>query len=416
MRTIVYFKQQAVEALVHPHPKARLRLIGILDGEDVSTTLSSIASPVSSLDDYSPPSAPIFPAAFKLVDRYFEQVNSSREWDHQFTATKRFLMALTPSIPDPAHRLGNPLPAVVLPFLHWGIIEPVLRRFFSSSPSSSVVTSNIPSGADGIGKNAGAEHGGIERVVAAIVFFLPPLLRSRVISPSHIGPSVVRLDDIIRAYESPELGYILKICLSSPEVMRSLIAAFGEAAFIDQILPTVIEWIAAGSTAPESGSPGSISISSSRRSQPLFAAEACGLAAVSCGELASPTMLGTSLATKYALPKLLQVFGKVKAKWNKLAGSTTVRRRDTTASAATGGERMHMTMLCKVVLYEQHHVADSLLQLCREIGDFSVVNNLLPHLLDALPRLVLLSESIGAVRIEGVPVRGFGRLVIVMSF
>lgn len=410
--SLVGWIQHAVLALIHPHPSKRLQLVGVLDGDEVLSTLQSARrqppaaatapSPViiGQLDDYTPPSSPIFPVAFKLLDQYFAQLHRVRDWEHQFSTTRAFLSALAPISAASLGTASSP-PRATLARLHWGLLEPVLSRFFSLSLFSSSSTLNSNGGNSE--KNAGAEQGGVDRVVAAIVFLLPALARAGVVAPGGIGPSIVRLDDVVRVYESAELGFVLKICLVAPDVLRSLIDAFGAAAFVDQVLPIVIEWLAAGSTPSDSGaSSGTSSTSTSRRLQPLFASEACSLAAVSCGELAAPSLLGASLTTKYAVPKLLQALGKVKAKWNKLAGSSTVRRRDTTASIEAEG--MHMTMMCKLSLYEPHHVADALLQLCREIGDFCVVNLLLPHLFDALPRLIQLSEAIGAVRIEGVPV------------
>jgi hypothetical protein len=70
-----------------------------------------------------------------------------------------------------------------------------------------------------------------------------------------------------------------------------------------------------------------------------------------------------------------------------------------------GGSEFHLMFLSKSKLYESHHVADAVLQVCRELGDFPVANMLLPRLFDVLPRLVTLSEKIGSVRLEGVPVR-----------
>jgi hypothetical protein len=400
---VVACMQHAVLALIYPHPSERLLLVGALDGDEVLSTLRSsrkqLAAPATlPLDDYTPPSSPIFPAAFKLLDQYFAQLHRFRDWGHQFSTTRAFLSALTPINAQSPNASSSPAQPTLAP-LHWGLLEPVLSRFFSLSMSSSL-PSLTTNGNEG-GKNAGADQGGVDRVVAAIVFLLPALARAGVVGPGGISPSIIRLDDVVRVYESAELGFVLKTCLVAPDVLRSLFDVFGAAAFVDQVLPVVVEWLSAGSGAQESGS--SSVTSSTRHVQPLFALEACSLAAVSYGELAAPSLLGASLTIKYAVPKLLRALGKVKVKWNKLAGSSTVRRRDPTASVEADG--MHMTMMNKLSLYEPHHVADALLQLCREIGDFCLVSLLLPHLFDVLPRLVQLSEAIGAIRIEGVPVR-----------
>ncbi|RLN65796.1 hypothetical protein BBJ29_003689 [Phytophthora kernoviae] len=159
------------------------------------------------------------------------------------------------------------------------------------------------------------------------------------------------------------------------------------------------------------------------RSPPLppFAAESASLTAVAFGELSSPAMLGPSLTAKYMLPALLMQFGRVKSRWTHLAESKTLRRTDKVSltpenienAALPGATEFHLTFLSKFKLYESHHVADAVLQVCRELGDFPVANMLLPRLFDVLPRLITLSEKIGSVRIEGVP-EELGREIYVL--
>ncbi|KAG2524635.1 hypothetical protein JM16_002184 [Phytophthora kernoviae] len=159
------------------------------------------------------------------------------------------------------------------------------------------------------------------------------------------------------------------------------------------------------------------------RSLPLppFAAESASLTAVTFGELSSPAMLGPSLTAKYMLPALLMQFGRVKSRWTHLAESKTLRRTDKVSltpenienAALPGATEFHLTFLSKSKLYESHHVADAVLQVCRELGDFPVANMLLPRLFDVLPRLITLSEKIGSVRIEGVP-EELGREIYVL--
>lgn len=125
-------------------------------------------------------------------------------------------------------------------------------------------------------------------------------------------------------------------------------------------------------------------------------------------------MLGPSLTAKYLLPALLTQLGHVKNRWTHLADNKTLRRTDNKGSVAPAlsedseshrSAEFHITFLSKSKLYESHHVADAVLQVCRELGEFPLANMLLPRLLEVLPRLISLSEKIGSVRIEGVPVR-----------
>ncbi|KAG7396368.1 hypothetical protein PHYBOEH_002349 [Phytophthora boehmeriae] len=133
-------------------------------------------------------------------------------------------------------------------------------------------------------------------------------------------------------------------------------------------------------------------------------------------------MLGPSLTAKYMLPALLMQFGRVKSRWTHLAESKTLRRTDKKVivppdgienATLPGATEFHLTFLSKSKLYESHHVADAVLQVCRELGDFPVANMLLPRLFDVLPRLITLSEKIGSVRIEGVP-EALGREIYVL--
>jgi hypothetical protein len=175
-------------------------------------------------------------------------------------------------------------------------------------------------------------------------------------------------------------------------------------------VPVVLEWLVPLSAADTGAELRSSRTPLSVRSPPLlpFASESAALTAVTFGELSSSAMLGPSLTAKYLLPALLTQLGRVKSRWTHLAESKTLRRTDKKVSLAPavleggelGGSEFHLMFLSK-----SHHVADAVLQVCRELGDFPVANMLLPRLFDVLPRLVTLSEKIGSVRLEGVPVR-----------
>ncbi|KAG6614365.1 inactive serine/threonine-protein kinase lvsG [Phytophthora cinnamomi] len=195
-------------------------------------------------------------------------------------------------------------------------------------------------------------------------------------------------------------------------------ALSGDAAIREKNVPLVVH--AADSDAELRSSLTPLSV----RSPPLppFAGESAALAAVTFGELSCSAMLGPSLTAKYLLPSLLHQLGRVKSRWTHLADSKTLRRTDKKVSLAPviiengdlpGTSEFHLTFLSKAKLYESHHVADAILQVCRELGEFPVATLLLPRLFDVLPRLVSLSEKIGSVRIEGVP-EELGREIYVL--
>ncbi|RLN95826.1 hypothetical protein BBJ28_00000723 [Nothophytophthora sp. Chile5] len=344
----LHLKQATLE-LLHPDPRERLRLAGRQPLHSVESGEASLLSPSPSTAFHAAPSPP-FPQDLETVYTFLTRLHSgsTRDWHTRLSVTRQLLPALTRLPPVP-----------------FRVALPELKRFFSLSEA--------------------------ERVVAAVVFLLPDVAR-------QLGRDRARVEllpDVLRVYESDELARapLLRCCLAAPSVLLALLRAFGTAAVLSSFVPVVLEWLVPSSpSAP-------------------FAAESAALTAVGCGELATPSMLGPSLTAKYLLPLLLAQLGRVKSRWTHLAEAKTLRRTDKKAAItssedgadAASSSALHLTFLTKAKLYESHHVADAVLQICRELGEFPVAKMLLPRLFDVLPRLVALAEQIGAVRLEGVP-------------
>lgn len=363
-------------------------MTGVLDGEDVFSQLQVLQNHdqqrsmsfkrVLTDEDFCPAQSPLFPSEFQLLYRFLSRLHRSEKWNDQFTTSLSFLPAL-----------------MDLPVQQFRIVLPVIKQFFQSEAHA---TAN-------------------ERVTLAVVFLLRPLGK-------QISRTVLRMDmlqDVLKLYESSELSFLVKICLSSPEVLAGLLESFGSAVFLESFLPVLIDWLVAGASYPStssnrhalnngSSSRGgqSVSIQAKTTGSPQFAPEACAVAAIGVGELASPQMLGPSLAAKYILPSLLQHLGRIRPRWTKLTEPTSVvlRKKDSVSERLNGRNHdgIHVTFLRKASLYEPHYLADAVLLVCREVSELPICQVLLPHLFDVLPKLVDLAEGIGAVQLDGVPV------------
>ncbi|KAG6596071.1 inactive serine/threonine-protein kinase lvsG [Phytophthora cinnamomi] len=115
-------------------------------------------------------------------------------------------------------------------------------------------------------------------------------------------------------------------------------------------------------------------------------------------------MLGPSLTAKYLLPSLLHQLGRVK-----VAGRTSQIPRHCGAPTKKvslapviiengdlpGTSEFHLTFLSKAKLYESHHVADAILQVCRELGEFPVATLLLRDYLTCFHVLYLYPRKSG---------------------
>eukprot|EP00644_Phytophthora_capsici_P018222 jgi/Phyca11/555052/estExt2_Genewise1Plus.C_PHYCAscaffold_680018 len=385
--------KQGVLDMLHPDPRERLLLAAHIDGLEPVTVLrnSVLASRTEDCvlstvphDAFHPAPSALFPKDLAVVYKFLAKIHSApdRDWHSSFTAARQLLSSLSG-----------------LSEILFRVAMPELVRFFRATSHTETIRA--------------------ERVAAAAVFLLPEMAR-------QLGRDRARaelLPDILRVYECSELGRspLLRCCLGAPSVLLSLLRAFGAATVLDSFVPVILEWlvpVAADSDAELRSSLTPLSIRS-----PLlpFASESAALTAVTFGELSSQAMLGPSLTAKYLLPLLLNQLGRVKSRWTHLAESKTLRRTDKKATLAPvlvkdgdlGTSEFHLTFLSKSKLYESHHVADAVLQVCRELGEFPVAGMLLPRLFDVLPRLVTLSEKIGAVRIEGVP-EELGREIYVL--
>ncbi|KAG6962205.1 hypothetical protein JG688_00008710 [Phytophthora aleatoria] len=384
--------KKGVLDMLHPDPRERLRLACHIEGlEPVARLRSSVLTPrscvlltVSQSSFHAAPSA-LFPKDLAVVYKFLTKLHAApaRDWHARFTPARQLLSSLSG-----------------LSEMLFRVAMPELVRFFRASSHTETIRA--------------------ERVTAAVVFLLPEMAR-------QLGRDRARaelLHDVVRVYECSDLGRspLLRCCLAAPSVLLSLIRAFGAAAVLDSFVPVILEWLVLPVTADSDVELRSSLTPLSVRSPPLppFASESAALTAVTFGELASPAMLGPSLTAKYLLPALLKQLGRVKSRWTHLAESKTLRRTDKKVSLApvivegeVGASEFHLTFLSKTKLYESHHVADAVLQVCRELGEYPVATMLLPRLFEVLPRLVTLSEKIGSVRIEGVP-EELGREIYVL--
>ncbi|CAH0513766.1 unnamed protein product [Peronospora belbahrii] len=376
--------KQSVLDMLHPDPRKRLHLARKIDGlESVAAIRSSSRAlkdnvclrSTAPLPAFQAAPSALFPKNMVVVYNFLTKLHSVPDWHSRFT-TARQLLSLLSGLSEILFRVAMP----------------ELLRFFRAKSHTETIC---------------AEH-----VTAAVVFLLPDMAR-------QLGRERSRaelLPDVLRVYESSELGCspLLRCCLGAPSVLYSLLRAFGASVVLNSFVPVVLEWLvppAAAVTDTEVRS-SLESLSLNLPPAPLFAAESAALAAVTFGELSSSAMLGPSLTAKYLLPMLLTQLGRIKSRWTHLADSKTLRQTDKKNSlASTTNEdsdllesaEFHITFLSKTKLYESHHIADAVLQVCRELGEFSVANMLLPRLFDVLPRLVALSEQIGSARIEGIP-------------
>uniref|UniRef100_M4BHX1 BEACH domain-containing protein n=1 Tax=Hyaloperonospora arabidopsidis (strain Emoy2) TaxID=559515 RepID=M4BHX1_HYAAE len=379
--------KQAVLDMLHPDPHERLLLASKIDGLeavvlDKSTCATSSKACVPSTlspDTFRAAPSALFPKDMVMVYKFLTKLHSipERDWHSRFTAARHLLSSLSG-----------------LSEIHFRVAMPELVRCFRAKSHTETICA--------------------ERVAAAVIFLLPEMAR-------QLGRGRARIEllpDVVRVYESSELGRssLLRCCLGAPSVLLSLLRAFGAAVVLDSIVPVVLEWLVPPVAADTDAELRSSLTSLSRRAPPPlpFAAESAALTAVTFGELSSSAMLGPSLTAKYLLPALLTQLGHVKNRWTHLADNKTLRRTDNKGSVAPAlsedseshrSAEFHITFLSKSKLYESHHVADAVLQVCRELGEFPLANMLLPRLLEVLPRLISLSEKIGSVRIEGVPVR-----------
>ncbi|KAL3672867.1 hypothetical protein V7S43_002169 [Phytophthora oleae] len=385
--------KQGVLDMLHPDPRERLLLAAHIEGLEpvavlrnsvlASRTEEHVLSTVSQ-DAFHPSPSALFPKDLAVVYKFLTKIHSTpeRDWHSSFTAARQLLSSLS-GLSDILFRVAMP----------------ELVRFFRATSHTETIRA--------------------ERVAAATVFLLPEMAR-------QLGRDRARVEllpDIVRVYECSELGRspLLRCCLAAPSVLLSLLRAFGAASVLDSFVPVILEWLVP--VAADSGAElrSSLTPLSVRSPSSPFTSESAALTAVTFGELSSQAMLGPSLTAKYLLPLLLNQLGRVKSRWTHLAESKTLRRTDKKTTLAPviikdgdlGTSEFHLTFLSKIKLYESHHVADAVLQVCRELGEFPVASMLLPRLFDVLPRLVTLSEKIGAVRIEGVP-EELGREIYVL--
>ncbi|KAE9361004.1 hypothetical protein PF008_g1484 [Phytophthora fragariae] len=387
--------KQSVLDMLHPNPRERLLLACKIDGLEPAAVLGNSVLSVKGeacvpstrpLGAFHAAPSALFPKDLGVVYKFLTKLHSApeRDWHARFTAARQLLSSLSG-----------------LSEILFRVAMPELLRFFRARSHTETIRA--------------------ERVVAAVVFLLPEMAR-------QLGRERARVEllpDVVRVYESNELGRspLLRCCLGAPSVLLSLLRAFGATAVLDNFVPVVLEWLVPPATDSDAELRSSLTPLSVRSpSLPPFAGESAGITAVTFGELACSAMLGPSLTAKYLLPALLNQLGRVKSRWTHLADSKTLRRTDKKVSLAPviiedgnlpGTSEFHLTFLSKAKLYESHHVADAILQVCRELGEFPVANMLLPRLFDVLPRLVSLSEKIGSVRIEGVP-EELGREIYVL--
>ncbi|CAI5739612.1 unnamed protein product [Peronospora farinosa] len=386
--------KQSVLDMLHPDPRKRLLLASKIDGleyrgattnsfratEDEICVLSTVP-----LDAFHVAPSALYPKKMIVVYNFLAKLHSAPEhdWHSRFTIARELLSSLSG-----------------LSELLFRVAMPELMRFFRARSHTETTR---------------AKH-----VAAAVVFLLPKMAQQLGCERSRIE----LLPDVLRVYESSELGRspLLRCCLGAPSVLCSLLRAFGAAVVLDSFVPVILEWLMPPAAANSDTKVRSSLESLSLHSPSPFAAESAALIAVTFGELSSSSMLGPSLTAKYVLPLLLAQLGRVKSRWTHLADSKTLRCTDKKPtltpnvmedSDSVGSAEFHITFLSKTKLYESHHVADAVLQVCRELGEFPVANMLLPRLFDVLPRLVSLSEQIGSVRIEGIP-EELGREIYVL--
>jgi hypothetical protein len=223
------------------------------------------------------------------------------------------------------------------------------------------------------------------------------------------------LDVLLRVYETSDLPPVLKLCMSTPDILKTILTAFGPVKMLRHFFPPLIDWLTAppvyrrrhDDTRDET----------STRPLPLFSSEAANMLATSLGELCSSDFMGPSIAVKHILPSLLPLLGKVQAKWTRLNDERSFIRNDSRSITGPAGSRsayggkngdgIHVAYVQKQVLYENHYVADTILLVCRELPSSVVGEIVLPHLCDVVPQLVDVAESVSS-RIEGVPVRSTG--------
>ncbi|KAL8002679.1 putative BEACH domain, protein kinase-like domain superfamily, WD40-repeat-containing [Plasmopara halstedii] len=372
--------------MLHPDPRERLLLASQIDGLNLfimpCTAASAFKHVVSPGAIHVSPSA-LFPRDFAVVYQFLKRLHtiSEHDWNAHFTLVRESLPSLS-SLSEMLFRVAMP----------------ELVRFFRARSHTELIRTDC--------------------VTAAVVFLLPEMAR-------QLGRERARaelLPDVVRVYESSDLTQspLLRCCLAAPSVLLSLLRAFGAATVLDIFVPVILEWLVPPVAADPDADLRSSLTSLPRHSPPSlpFSSESASIAAVTFGELASPVMLGPSLTTKYVLPALLNQLGRAKSRWTRLAEAKTLHCTDRKVPATmnemeAGASTFHLTFLFKTKLYESHHVADAILQVCREVGEYPVVEMLLPRLVDVLPRLVTLSEKIGSVRIEGVP-EELGREIYVL--
>ncbi|DAZ92413.1 TPA: hypothetical protein N0F65_000197 [Lagenidium giganteum] len=406
LRNVPLNIKNTITALIYPNPRRRLELSGVLYGEEVSSLLHQfdrqrqvnavvlganthssnqliVASQLAAATGFSPAQCSMFPPEFSKLYEFLAEFHMSNQWLERFDVVRKLLPQIS-TLPLPAFQT----------------ILPVLTHFFQASSHTESIC--------------------VERVVTAIVFLLPVLAQQL----GRNGTASELLCDVLRVYENGQLSFLLKICLASPEVLKNLVRAFGNAIFIDQFLPVIVDWLATPPYAPEHNDCGMIPPDS--RKAPLFATEASSIIAVAFGELVSVDILGPSLSVKYVLPMILPLLGKIKAKWNKASQSSVIVQKNAAGSTAMIGgaddngsvtiqsaEGIHITYLCKEALYDTHFIADAVLLVCREMGEVPICATLLPYIFDVLPKLITLAERAGSARIEGVPAE-LGREIYVI--
>jgi hypothetical protein len=308
---------------------------------------------------------PLFPPGFSALYRYLTEYHRATAWQDRLRISCHHLPTLLELQEDVFH-----------------VVLPLLLHFFKASSHT-----------EGIN---------LVQVCAATVYILPRLT-ARV---KAVRLRQALLDDMIRLYESTALTPVLKLVLCSPEVARTLGAAFGLLALLQHFLPVLVEWTTTPSVYQRS-TIGSAPHGPATSRQPtvLFAVELASLLAVSCGEIASTDVLGPSLAVKYVLPVLLQRLGKILPKWSRSLRGEPQTTGHSASYEGIHSHGFHVAFAPKHALYQPHSVADAILLVCRELPSSAVSTTVLSYLCDVIPRLIEVAEGLSATQLAGVPVR-----------
>ncbi|TMW67629.1 hypothetical protein Poli38472_011249 [Pythium oligandrum] len=353
--------------LIHPNPVHRIIMFEKLGTPFVQSTIRrsrKLNTIELDIQSYFAPEVSMFLDSFQLIVEFITELEAALTWNDSFAVARKRIDALA-----------------TLPSAMFAVCLPVLTKFFKADSHTEAVC--------------------VDHVAAAIIHLLPAIV-DRV---GMANATQQLLCDVIRVYEYPGVPFVVKLSLSSPEALKLLHRAFGVSAVLQHFVPVLMEWLTA-QDAVVSDDP------NSKRTTPLFASESATMVAAALSELSSSDVLGPSIATKYILPALLHNLGKSKSRWTKLAERRKLIRKDSYPSSSSGlrpalggrnGDGIHVAFVSKKSLSQVHQVGDALLAVCRELPETTLCSVVVPHVFEALTRLVELTESISSVRIEGVP-------------